>query len=136
MKKIWLLLFAIVLGGCNMSDSANEETDDELYDYELTTTIENESYFSFDFFYGVNLNSEDYTVIKGKESYEFKRTIKVKDDENGVPQIEVDDAPDCYLRIHNSSNGNYTAVKFSYENVRKVLITATGDIVITPTVTQ
>lgn len=29
MKKIWLLLFAIVLGGCNMSDSANEASVEE-----------------------------------------------------------------------------------------------------------
>ena len=42
MKKIWLLLFAIVLGGCNMSDSANEASvEEETETKEFTLTVNN-----------------------------------------------------------------------------------------------
>ena len=132
MKKIWLLLIVIALGGCKMSSDTNEETDDGLYDYELTTSIENNAYRNYNFYYGTDINSKNFVVIEARSTYKFKRNIKVKDDENGIPIIEEDTAPDCILESLSFDDSEYRIIKFNYKNIRQVIINETGVIQLIP----
>ncbi len=133
MKKIWFLLIVIALGGCKMSNETNEE-EDGLYDYTFQTVIENKRGIDYDFFYGTTPDSDDYILIEGLSSYTFERTIKVKDNVDGVAEIEVDNDTECYLRVHEGSNQEYTVIKFSCKNVRHITINKSGCIEILPTV--
>lgn len=131
MKKLWLLLVVIVLGGCKMNNDNNSE-DDGLYDYEFTTSIKNESGHSYNFYYGTDLKSKDFITIECYSTYEFTRIIKVKDNEKGVPCIEEDTAPDCILESLSHDDSEYRIIKFNYKNIKEIVIGNRGAIQITP----